>query len=414
MNITKSLELYERALKVIPGGAQTLSKQYGRFVRGVAPVFIKEAGGCMVVDADGNFYIDWSASLGPIILGYKRVPLLALPDDPLLPLPHVSEVELAEKLVNIIPCAEMVRFFKSGSDATSAAVRLSRYITGRDAVVAVGFHGWHDWYASTLPPPKNGGCVDLDVSKVPYGNLEALEAKFHTVEPACLIMEPMSRQCPELASSEYLSKVKDLCTAYKVILIFDEIIMGFRYSIAGGQTVYGVTPDLATYSKAMANGYPISALVGKADLMKEIAKLQISGTYFGDITAIAAALYTIDKIEKWKVIPYLHEIGGKLSFGITQILLGNDLCGIVTMKGWGPWSSLVWNNVSAHHFFLQEIFKRGIFYNRDHFATFAHEVDDVKRTLSIYEEVFGNMKKYIDDGTLDSKLEGEFNEELLK
>jgi len=413
--IEKSLEWHKRAERVIPGASQVLSKQYGRLIQGVAPPFIRSGWGSHIWDYDSNEYIDWSAALGPVIIGYDT--LLGY-NNFLSPLNHHLEVELAEKLVDIIPCAEMVRFFKSGSESTSAAIRLSRAITGRTNVLCCGYHGWHDWYSSTLPIPRSSGVAHSDVYKtikIEYGNTVELERLLDFHKPACFILEPINRQCPEKASRDYLLEVRKLCDKYGVILIFDEIVSGFRYSISGGQGLFHVYPDLACYSKAMANGYAISALVGKKDLMKEITPLQISGTFFNESAPIKASLQTIDFIEKYNVINSLWGKSNILSIRIEKLIEEYNLDEVLYLKGYrdafynyAPWSSFVWDVGAFYHqcYFLQETIKRGIFYNRDHYFMYYHSMEDINRTLEVYEEIFCEFSEYTDPDYYRNSLVG--------
>ncbi len=420
--VEESLKWYERAKKVIPGGAQTLSKQYGRMIRGVSSPTIMWGDGCYVYDYDYNRYIDWTASLGPVVLGYDylcdyfsdafRYGL----SNVLLPMTNHLEVELAEKLIDIIPSAEMVRFFKSGSDATSAAIRLSRAISKKNRIICCGYHGWHDWYASTLPYVRSLGVVEdynsesgpLTV-KIDYGDLDQLEYTLSRY-PACFILEPMNRQCPEKASKEYLQEVRKLCDKYGVILIFDEMIMGFRYAMAGGEEYFGVTPDLSCYGKAMANGFPLATLTGKRGLMEQIEHLQVSGTNFGELLSIKAALETIRIMEERNVIEHLWEIGTALSRGISKSIVVLRLEEIVNIKGWGPWSSLVWSDNHIQNYFLQEMAKEGILYNRDFFSTFSHTDEEVRKTLDVIFRIFVDIYYYPEK----LKLEGEpINKDLF-
>lgn len=391
MIYTKSNKLHKRAVEIIPGGAQVISKYY----KGIGPAFIDVGKGSHIWDTDENEYIDWSASLGPVILGYS-FGFTALPNV-LLPMATTDEVELAEKLIDIIPCAEMVRFFKTGSDATSAAVRLARAITGGQDLVCCGFHGWHDWYASSLPEPKSNGTFDDCAVKVDYGNTERLEVLFDMLKPSCFILEPMNRLCPEKASKEYLQEVRKLCDKHNVILIFDEIIMGFRYAMAGGQEYFGVTPDLACYSKAMANGFPISALVGKKELMQEIEQLQVSGTYFGELLSIQAALDTIKFMEEHNVIKDINYKGLELACGIENIINDLALDNVVSLRGWtkdagyGPWCQIIWEEKykDLERSFQTRILEEGIFnFKGEHFTMYAHTQEDIQKTLEVYRDAF--------------------------
>ena len=213
-------------------------------------------------------------------------------------LPTTLEMELAERLVKHIPCAEMVRFGKNGTDATSAAVRLARAATKRDRLILLGYHGWQDWYIGATT--RNLGvpaCVSALSHLAPYGDLEAIEDLFarHPGEFAAVMLEPMNTVEP---APGYLKGLKDLVHRHGALLIFDEIITGFRWSIGGAQARYGVTPDLACFGKAMGNGMPISAVVGRADIMRLMEDIFYSGTFGGETLSLAAAIATIDKIDR--------------------------------------------------------------------------------------------------------------------
>ena len=398
MEWKKSIEAYQRAIKLIPGGAQVISKVYGqpgRVPYGCAPAFMTGGKGSRVWDIDGNEYVDWSASLGPVTLGYDF--FSCFPTFSSLPMSHIMEIELAEKLTGIIPCAEMVRFFKNGSDATSAAVRLCRYITGKRKVITCeGYHGCQDWSASVLPYPKNGGCIDEWVRRIPYGDIRDLENELMIDRTACIIMEPMTRLCPEKASAKYLQQVRDICDKYGIPLIFDEIIMGFRYALAGGQEYFGVTPDLATYSKGMANGAAISALVGRRSLMVDLENLQLGGTFSGDLFGLYMANRTFDFYRDNRVVEKLTCIGDKLSGKIRAIISLLGLKDQVRLKGFGPWSAFVWNDSLVESIFLTEVFKGGVFYNRDHFAMYSHTKQDVEKTERVYLDAFGEVAKFLE------------------
>lgn len=392
MNQSNSLGYWERAMRVIPGGTQTLSKMYSRYPQGVAPAFISNADGAYVWDIDGNRYIDWSASLGPVTIGYGYPPrsfYFYCQCASSLPLAHPIEVELAERLIAKIPCAEMVRFFKTGSDATSAAIRLARAVTGRKKIVCIGYHGWHDWYAETLPDPKSRGVYGQHTVKITYG-----EEPVDLWPVAALVIEPMSREYPERASREYLLRLQELCRKTGTVLVFDEIIMGYRHALAGGQEFYGVTPDLATFSKGMGNGYPISALVGKRELMQDLADFQVSGTFFGDAFGMKIAFWVLDFYERHDVISHLWDIGNELIDGMRYRIQECRLGGRVSVKGFGPWCSLIWKDRDDEMTFLKGAFERGIFCNRDHFAMWSHTDEDARKTLAAYDEIFylmGNL-----------------------
>ena len=263
---TKSQQLFKKAKGVIPLAAQTFSKSYLQYIKGQAPLFAARAKGCRIWDVDGNQYTDFINALLPVVLGYQyrvvdEVIKKQLGKGIIFSLSSPLEYELAQLLIKYIPCAEMVRFGKNGSDVTTGAIRLARAITGREHVVICGYHGWHDWCIGTtarkLGVPKSTQKLSHTFK---YNDLNSLEKILKKHKVAAVIMEPMNYVEPE---KNFLQKVKNLTHKYGALLVFDEIITGFRYSLGGAQKLFGVTPDLATFGKSMANGMPISALVGK-------------------------------------------------------------------------------------------------------------------------------------------------------
>ncbi len=257
--LEKSLALRDKADAVIPGGAQTFSKSPISFVQGIAPNFLTKGQGAFVWDIDGNRYIDYIMGLGPVILGHadpavNEAVIEQIRDGVSFSLPHPLEVEVAQALCEIIPCAEMVRFGKNGSDATAAAVRAARAYTHRDMVARCGYHGWQDWYIGStdrhLGVPEAVRWLTL---RFPYNDLEALHLLFkqHRDEIDCVVMEPVTFDAPQPG---YLEGVQTLCRKHGALLVFDEVITGFRFGIGGAQSHFGVTPDLACFGKAMARG----------------------------------------------------------------------------------------------------------------------------------------------------------------
>ncbi|MEW6070046.1 MAG: aminotransferase class III-fold pyridoxal phosphate-dependent enzyme, partial [Candidatus Thermoplasmatota archaeon] len=272
--LTKSYKYLEKAKKIIPGGTQTFSKSYNQFPLGVSPIYLQRGKGCYVWDIDNNKYIDYILALAPVILGYSYPRVDKAIKDQLksgiiFSLPHPLELELAEKLTKIIPCCEMVRFGKNGSDATSGAIRVARAFTGRDKIACCGYHGWQDWYICSTTRDKG---IPKSIHNLTYtfkyNNIESLEKIFdeNKNELAAVILEPISTIEPK---NNFLKKVKKITHENDAILIFDEIVTGFRLAVGGAQEYYNVTPDLACLGKSMANGMPLSAIVGKEELMKE-------------------------------------------------------------------------------------------------------------------------------------------------
>ncbi|MDC4226424.1 MAG: aminotransferase class III-fold pyridoxal phosphate-dependent enzyme [Candidatus Manganitrophus sp.] len=276
---------------------------------------MREGKGALLTDLDGNRFIDFTMGLGACLLGYAFEPVnreieATLKKGTAYTLPHHLEYDLAELLTRIIPSAEMVRFGKNGSDVTSAAVRLARAATGREIVACCGYHGWQDWYIATttrsLGIPEE---VKKKTVTFQYNRIESLQAVFdrHPNQIACVILEPVSLEAPQ---KNFLAKVKKMAHEQGAILVFDEVVTGFRFDIGGAQAYFDVTPDLACFGKAMANGMPVSAIVGKRDIMKLFDEIFFSFTFGGETLSIAAAIATIQYILENKVTPFLWKQGG--------------------------------------------------------------------------------------------------------
>jgi len=419
----KSEQLLDRALKSIPLASQTFSKSLTQYPRGVSPFFIEKGNGAKVWDVDGNEYIDFVNSLAAVTLGYcdKEIDEAVqkqMKNGVIFSLPHVLEVEVAEKLIDIIPCAEKVRFAKNGTDATSASIRIARSYTGKEHVAVCGYHGWQDWYIGSttrdLGVPK--AVKDLTY-KFEYNNIESLEKIFKERELACVIMEPMNVEYPK---DNFLEKVKELVHKNKALLIFDETITGFRYSLGGAQQFFGVTPDLATFGKGMANGYPLSALVGSSKIMKKVEDIFFSGTFGGEALSLAAASASIDKYKKEQVIEYLFDVGTYLLKQLNELINSNDLTDIFWASGHPSWSFLhikdqqKYNSFEIKTFFLQEMFKRGILTLGLHNLSFSHTSKDIDELIAAYAEVLPMIKQHIDNQTLLENIQGEILKPLFK
>ena len=297
--IAESQRLLERAAGLIPALTQTLAKGPTQHVQGVAPAYLRRGQGCHVWDVDGNEYIDYTMGVGPLSLGYAYPAVDAaiqrqLADGITFSLMHPLEVALAERLHAILPNAEMVRYAKTGAEATSAAVRRARAYTGRDKVLCCGYHGWHDWYVSVLG--RGAGvpqAVQDLVHTFAYNDPASLRAAIDH-DTACVILEPMTFELPR---DGFLPEVQAICREHGALLIFDEMWTGFRLALGGAQQYFGVTPDLACYSKAIANGMPLAVLTGRAEVMRLLhEEVFFFSTFGGEALSLAAAMATLPGI----------------------------------------------------------------------------------------------------------------------
>ncbi|MDD5176145.1 MAG: aminotransferase class III-fold pyridoxal phosphate-dependent enzyme [Sterolibacterium sp.] len=394
----KSEALLARALKTIPLGTQTFSKSKTQYPFGVSPYFIKQAKGCHVWDVDDNEYLDFVNSLAAVNLGYNDPDVTAavrgqLDDGVLFTLPHALEFEVAEALVAAVPCAEMVRFGKNGSDATAGAIRLARAYTEREHVAVCGYHGWQDWYiGSTARHRGVPEAVRMLTHAFPYNDLAALDELLLSQRDqfAAVILEPMNVMEPKPG---YLEGVRDLTHRHGALLIFDETITGFRYALGGAQEYFGVTPDLATLGKGLANGYPLSAVVGRADVMKLMEEIFFSFTFGGETLSLAAAKATIGKIQREPVISHLRRQGEKIVAGLSRLIAANNLTETLSVSGHPAWSFLLIGDTPRYSqwqiktLFLQEMFARGVLTLGTHNLSYAHGDQDIEHLLNVYAEV---------------------------
>ncbi|WP_024610574.1 aminotransferase class III-fold pyridoxal phosphate-dependent enzyme [Pseudoalteromonas sp. TB64] len=415
----------ERAEKTIPLGSQTFSKSRIAYPKHVSPLFIKRGENCQVWDADDNQYTDFVSGLLSVSLGYCNKAV----DDAVIEqiksgvtfsLPHQLETIVAEQLVELIPCADMVRFGKNGSDATSAAIRLARAFTKKEHVAVCGYHGWQDWYIGSTT--RDLGVPEATKSLThtfKYNDISSLEQLFYQQKNqiAAVILEPMNTHFPE---DNFLQKMKDLCQQHGAVLIFDETITGFRFSMGGAQQLFNVTPDLATFGKGMANGYPISAVVGRKDIMMLMEDIFFSGTFAGETLSLAATKATLDFMTEHNVVTHLAAMGEKLQTGLAQII--NDLQAQhwLTLSGHPAWSFLVINaqgNYSAielKSLFLQEMALRGFLLGGGHNLNYSHKSEDIEALLSAYKEVLNILLQTIEDKDFHNKFYGELLSPVFK
>lgn len=326
----KSLEYLERAKRVTPCAAQTMSKSYSRFPEGAFPVALTAGSGPYVWDVDGNKYLDMICGLAAMTLGYSRQYITGAVQYQLsrgvsFSLATELEAEVAEKIIDMVPCAEAVRFVKTGSEATEAAIRIARKATGRDTILTVGsgYHSWHSWFQAVKSEhPGIPRAYRLMVLALPYNNLDAWRIVMEKERSgiAAVILEPCHYEQP---AKGFLEGLRELCTQHGVVLIFDEMVTGFRWANGGAQEFFNITPDLATFGKACANGYPLAFVCGKTELMQHADV--VSGTFGGECLSLAACSAVLDIYKTEPIIDTLWKRGQQFQIGVNSAIVELDL-----------------------------------------------------------------------------------------
>jgi len=420
-----SEELLEAALKTIPLGSQTFSKSKTQFPYGASPFFMSKGKGSHVWDVDGNEYIDFINSLAAVTLGYNDNDVTTavkeqLEEGVLFSLPHPIEMKVAEKICEMVPCAEMVRFGKNGSDATSAAVRLARAYTGREHIIVCGYHGWQDWYigstARDLGVPQATKQLTHTFSYNDLGSLNEIFKKWPD-KIAAVIMEPMNVFEPQAG---FLNGVKEIAHNNGALLIFDETITGFRFLNGGAQELFGVTPDLATFGKGIANGFAVSAVTGRKDIMKLMEDIFFSSTFAGETISLAAALATMTKLQQEPVVATMTKQGEKVIKFLRDLIAEADAEHVFSVSGHPVWSFLLINDTAPYTqwqiktLFMQEMLARGILTLGTHNMSYSHSDDDLDVLFDAYGEVLPLIIKAIQDKTLEELLHCQTLEPLFK
>lgn len=411
----KSTEFLLRAERSIPLGSQTFSKSKVQYPVGNAPLFIDRGKGTFVWDIDGNKYIDLVNGLASVTIGYCNKSIDSdvkkqMKKGTIFTLPGILEAEVAELIIQTVPSAEMVRFAKNGSDATTAAIRLARSYTNRDDIAICGYHSWQDWYIGTTS--MNRGVPESVKSlshTFKYNDVASLESIFNSYpnKIAAIIMEPMNSEYPK---DNFLQKVKDLAGKNGAMLIFDETITGYRFSSGGAQHEFGVIPDLTTLGKGIANGYPLSALVGKKEIMKDLEKVFFSGTFGGELLSLAAAKSVIQMHIKSDVTSKISSIGMRVSQELEKIILNHNLGAFLNLTGHPTWKFLNWFGTSTlsapqiKTYFMQEMFKKGILVLSTHNNSLSLTGSIADRVISVYDEVLRDISQSISNNSIQIKL----------
>lgn len=411
-NSEKQLSIAE---SVIPLGSQTFSKSRTQYPVGISPLYAKRAKGARIQDIDGNWYVDLVNSLAAITIGYgdkeiSKAVKKQLSKGVTYSLPGTLEAEVASLLVELVPSAELVRFGKNGTDATSAAVRLARAHTGRDLIAVCGYHGWQDWYIGSTTRDKGVPTSTKSLTKSfkfnEISSLSELISKFPQ-QFAAVIMEPMNMSFPE---RNFLQDVRKLCNDNGIILIFDEIITGFRFASGGAQELFDVIPDLSTFGKGIANGFPLSVVVGKRKIMKEMEEIFFSGTFGGELLSLAAAKVVLEKHKKVNIAAILTEKGQNLRNEVESIIKENNLEKILYLSGHPTWVFLNWVPTDKYSvdelktFFMQEMFQKGVLILNAHNISLAFGRKELRIVLKAYSETLQKLSEVIASQTLREKL----------
>jgi glutamate-1-semialdehyde 2,1-aminomutase len=417
--------MQERAHRLIPAGCHTFSKGDDQFPE-CAPSFIVRGKGARVWDSEGREYVDWGMGLRSVILGHCNEEVLAAVRRQLelgsnFVRPSPVESDLAELLVETIPCAEMCKFAKNGSDVTTASVKLARAYAGRDLVVRCEEHPFFsvdDWFIGDTPCDAGVPAAIQELTKrFSFNDLASLKKAFeqHPGRIACVIMEPATAVEPR---GNFLPDVLELCRREGSLLIFDEMITGFRWHAHGAQAYYGVKPDLATFGKAMGNGFSCSALVGKREIMQlgglghdKPRVFLLSTTHGGETHAIAAAIATIQTIKNHAVIEHVWKIGGQLQEGFNRLAAELGISEWVKATGVPCSPCLVFrdrngkDSASLRTLYLQETIRQGVLI--PYVApSFAHGSSELDQTLEASRRALQVVARALEAGTTEGLLVG--------
>ncbi len=434
--VQRSLELYQKADRLIPGRTQLISRRASSFAHPISPIYTAHAKGSRFTDVDGNEYIDWVNAVTAIILGHADDAVdtavkAQIDKGSLYSLNSPLEIELAEILVDTIPCAEMVRYTKGGGEACAVAVRIARGTTGKDKILFSGYHGWHDWYQSAnfLADPETdefpfAGIEPIGVPRVlagtalpfTYGDLDGLEAllRENQGEVAAVMMEPMRSEPP---APGYLEAVKALSHAHDALFILDEVSSGWRLSPGGAQDWLGVTPDISTFAKSMSNGYPMGCVVGSRAAMEPAGRMFVSSSYWSEAVGLAAAMATITELNRRNSAARFKEIGEKLRTALQDAIASVGIAAAVTGVHTMPTLAIDVPDPALKKpidtLFMQEMIKRGVFCATAFSATLAHTDADIAITATAAAESLEIVKRGL-TGELDELLEAETKREPFR
>lgn len=425
LKIKISKKLLKKAKKIIPTGGQTFSKGTHSFSENYSPSHAYKGKGNKIYDVDGNKYLDFVMGAQPLILGYSdpdvnRAVIKQLKLGSTFSLANKLEIDVAELLNKLIPSSQQVRFGKNGADANSASVKIARAYTKKEHIAFCGYHGWHDWFIATTD--KNLGVPKFNeklAHPFNFNDIDSLKKIFKKYRNriACVIMEPQTvskpkcmleskcnLNCKKYCKNNFLHQVNKLCKKNNCLLIFDEVVTGFRYSLGGAQKLYGVTPDLSCFAKAISNGVPLSAVVGKKKYMKLFNDVFFSFTYGGECIGLAAAKACIKKIQNKKVLDVIKFNGNifqtKLNYLISSFNLDNYFsCDghpsrtVLTIKSY----KFLKSALHVKTFIQQELLKNNILWSGYHCITYTFNKKDIHLALTAYKKTFTKIKFIVEN-----------------
>lgn len=423
----KGQELYSQAKHLIPGGTQLLSKRPEMFLPEQWPAYYQSARGCQVVDLDGREYMDMlTMGIGACILGYAdedvdRAVCAAVRSGSMTSLNAPEEVELAELLCRLHPWAEMARFGRTGGEAMAIAVRIARAHTRRDKVAFCGYHGWHDWYLSANL--SDDAALDghllpgLDPAGVPrslrgyslpfqYNDTAALHALIskHKGALAAIVLESVRNAPPD---PSFVEALQSAARQEGIVLIVDEITAGWRLNLGGAHMVYGLQPDLAVFAKALGNGYPMAAIIGRGSVMQSAQDSFISSTYWTERIGPCAALATIHKLMTNDVSAHLVSIGSAVQSGWQSLAAKHGLK--IHISGIPPLSHFGFDHAQPlvlKTLYTQEMLRRGILASTVFYASYAHKLEHVTAYLAATDAVFAVIAQALQQGAPEKLLKG--------
>ncbi|BCE01318.1 aminotransferase class III-fold pyridoxal phosphate-dependent enzyme [Marinicellulosiphila megalodicopiae] len=406
LDLTQSIALAEKNKQYIAGFTQSMMKKPEQFALGKFPVFIKSGHGAVVEDLDGNQYVDFICGLGANMLGHNHpvvnhAILENLTNGILHSLPAPVEAKTAERLVNMIPNAQMTRFFKTGADANSAAIRLARYHNKKNEIITVGYNGWHDHFMYDTPGVPES--LESYTTRLPLFTppdeaklFEAINQKHESLS-AVLLSVPYNREL----SQEFFKTLRTLCTEKNVLLIIDEVVTGFRLARGGVQEYFNVNADLVTFSKGIAAGMPLSAVTGSTELMNKLNDLQVSTTFGGEMLSLEVCDAVLKEYQESDYISHIHQLGKRLKDGVNSVAQSLNVSLKVVGYDCIPMFLFAPNpveHVKMAEPFLAAMAKRGVIMRRDvNFICTAHTVTQIDQTI---ESVKGALQEMIKNGSL--------------